>query len=305
MKLRQVTRQREVTKRVDGEDVTFDEDYTESVPRIPFNLDALLRKALFVAAILMTVGAIVWGTVAIGSMLNQLAPGWGYVVAGVFDLAWAACLVAEYLNRYDDEKIKLPRNAGVAALLVSMAAIVWHGHLVDAVFVGVIGAAVSLAAKGVWFIAMETTRVRLDKEYQVLLRQRQQRAGLRKSLAQSKRDEYLMDDETARLLAALEFERGTTITAEQVRPEPANTEAITAEPVREQLANIAANTAVTSEFAVPEPTNIAELVREQIANGSPNKDVVAAVLAAVPTANKDSVAATVRRERKKLDGPYL
>ena len=305
MKLRQITRQREVTKVVDGENVTFDEDYTESVPRIPFNLDALLRKALFVAAILMTVGAIVWGTVAIGSMLNQLAPGWGYVVAGVFDLAWAACLVAEYLNRYDDEKIKLPRNAGVAALLVSMAAIVWHGHLVNAVFVGVIGAAVSLAAKGVWFIAMETTRVRLDKEYQVLLRQRQQRAGLRKALAQSKRDEYLMDDETARLIAALEHERGGAITVERAPAEQPNTTANIAEHDAEQFAITKANMPVTSEFAVPEPANIAELVREQIANGSPNKDVVAAVLAAVPTANKDSVAATVRRERKKFDGPYL
>jgi uncharacterized membrane protein/predicted DNA-binding protein (UPF0251 family) len=217
MKLRQVTRSRTVTKHVDGEDVTYDEPFTELVPKIPFNLDALLRKGLFAVAVLMTAGAIVWGTVSIGSMLVLLAPQWAaYLVAGVFDLAWAACLAAEYLARNDDEKAKLPRNAGIAALAISMGAIVWHGHLEEAILVGVIGAAVSLVSKGVWLIALRATGVKLDAEYQALLRQRQQQAGLRRALAQAKRDQLFMDDETARLLAALEYERGGAVSVETV-----------------------------------------------------------------------------------------
>lgn len=299
MKLRQVTRTRPVTEHIDGEDVTYNEAYRDMVPKIPFNLDALLRKVVFAVALLMTAGAIVWGTVAIGSMLSTLAPAWAaYLVAGAFDLAWAACLAAEYHNRYDVEKVALPRNAGVGALAISMAAIVWHGHLEEALVVGFVGAGVSLVSKGVWFIAMQMVAVKLDKGHQMLLRKRQQEAGLRRAMAQSKRDLYLMDDETSRLLAALEFDRGgANITVEQVTERVANVP----EPVRAG----SANTALTSEFAVPEQKNIAELAREQLANGSANKDVVAAVLAAVPTANKESVAATVRRERKKLDGPYL
>lgn len=306
MKLRQVARNRTVTEVLDGEEVTYDEPYTEMVPTIPFNLDALLRKGLFVIAIAMTAGAIVWGTVAIGGMLSALAPVWAaYLVAGVFDMAWAACLAAEYLARHDEQKAALPRNAGIGALVISMAAIVLHGHIENALLVGIVGAFVSLVAKGVWFIAMESGRVRLDKGHQQLLRRRQQRAGLAQALAQSKRDQLLADAKTARLLAALEAEFGAAITTVVRDDEQPNITANTGEHAREQLASSSANTAVTSEFAVPEQKNIAELAREQLANGSPNKDVVAAILAAVPTANRDSVAATVRRERKKLDGPYL
>lgn len=209
MKTRQVTRSRTVTDHIDGEDVTYDEAYTESVPKIPFNLDSLLRKALFVVAILMTAGTIVWGTVAIGSMLSVLVPQWAaYMVAGVFDLAWAACLVAEYLNRFDAEKAQNPRDAGVAALIISMGAITWHGHLTGEILVGVVGACASLVSKGVWFIAMQTVVVKLDKGHQMLLRKRQQDAGLKLALAQSRRDQAITEAKAARLLTALEYGRG-------------------------------------------------------------------------------------------------
>ena len=127
MKLRQVTRTRPVTEVLDGEKVTYDEQYPEMVPTIPFNLDALLRRALFAAAIIMTAGAIVWGTVAIGGMLTMLAPSWAaYMVAGVFDLAWAACLAAEYLARYDDDR--KPGSGSRARRRRSGAAVrhLWH-----------------------------------------------------------------------------------------------------------------------------------------------------------------------------------
>lgn len=70
--------------------------------------------------------------------------------------------------------------------------------------------------------------------------------------------------------------------------------------IREQLAN----NAVTSPNADREQPSIADLVREQIANTTDNATAVRNVLAARPDANKESVAASVRRERKKA-GPYL
>lgn len=310
MKLRQVTRNRTITEHIDGEAVTYDEPYTDLVPKIPFNLDAVLRKAVFFVALAMTAGAIVWGTVAIGSMLAMLAPAWAaYLVAGAFDLAWAACLAAEYHNRYDVQKVELPRNAGVGALAISMAAIIWHGHLQDALVVGCVGAGVSLVSKGVWFIGMQMVAVKLDKGHQILLRQRQQEAGLRRAMAQSKRDLALMDDETARLIAALEFDRGDAITVERAATEQPITEAITPDTAREQIASTQTSSALTSANTVRDQPStgpsIADLAREQIAITEDNKVAVASILAARPDANEASVAAAVRRERKRINAPYL
>jgi len=84
--------------------------------------------------------------------------------------------------------------------------------------------------------------------------------------------------------------------AEQI----ANTPNTTASSVREQIADAAATSANTDR----EQPSIADLVREQIAITTNNADAVRAVMAAYPDANKDSVAAAVRRERRK-QGPYL
>ncbi|MFE9684157.1 DUF2637 domain-containing protein [Streptomyces sp. NPDC006285] len=80
----------------------------------------------------------------------------------------------------------------------------------------------------------------------------------------------------------------------------ANTEPTTPNKVREQLAN----NAVTSPNADREQPSMADLVREQVRLHPENADAVRAVIANIPDANKQSVAAAVRRERRKA-GPYL
>lgn len=52
-------------------------------------------------------------------------------------------------------------------------------------------------------------------------------------------------------------------------------------------------------------TSLADLAREQIAITEDNRVAVARILDALPTANKESVAAAVRRARKSAEGPYL
>lgn len=206
---------RTVTEVVNGVPVEYTvPDTTPAPPRLPFNLDAALRRILFTFAICMTAGAIVWGTVAIGGMLTLLAPAWAaYLVAGVFDAGWAACLIAEWLLRYDTTRAALPRKAGKAMLAVSMAAIVLDGHRNDAVLVGIVGALVSVTAKGVWAIGMHTIRIKLDPKYEAYLRTLQQQAGTEQALALGEWDRMRSGHRTAQLRLALEARRGTPETA--------------------------------------------------------------------------------------------
>jgi hypothetical protein len=202
---------RRITETVHGVDVAYDVPDTTPVIRLPFNLDSVLRRALFTVAVAMTAVAIVWGTVAIGGMLALLAPAWAaYLVAGVFDAGWAACLIAEWILRYDSKRAGTPRNAGVAMLAVSMAAIVTHGAFAGpwGWIVGIVGALVSAAAKGVWAIGMHTIRIRLDPKYEAYLRTLQQQAGTEQALALGERDRMLTADRTVKLRLALEAQRG-------------------------------------------------------------------------------------------------
>lgn len=201
---------RTITETVHGVDVAYDVPDTAPVVRLPFNLDGLLRRALFAVAVAMTAVAIVWGTVAIGSMLALLAPAWAaYLVAGVFDAGWAACLIAEWILRYDSKRAETPRNAGIALLAVSMAAIITHGALSGpwGWIIGIIGALVSAAAKGVWAIGMHTIRIKLEPKYEAYLRTRQQQSGTEQALALGERDRLLTEDRTVALRLALEDRR--------------------------------------------------------------------------------------------------
>jgi hypothetical protein len=238
---------RTVDDTVNGVPVQYDvPDTTPAPPRLPFNLDGLLRSALFTLAVVMTAGAIVWGTVAIGSMLTLLAPAWAaYLVAGVFDAGWAACLIAEWILRYDSKRAEAPRHAGVAMLTVSMAAIITHGALSGpwGWIVGIVGALISAAAKGVWAIGMHTIRIKLDPKYEAYLRALQQQAGTQQALALGEWDRMRSGHKTAQLRLALEARR----------PAP--------EPVVDQLANPAQSTPVQP---ADQPVNHVEATPEPV-----------------------------------------
>jgi hypothetical protein len=201
-----------VNETVHGVPVSYEIPDNSPLPRLPFNLDAVLRRALLIAATVMTAGAIVWGTVAIGSMLNLLAPSWAaYLVAGVFDAGWAACLIAEWLLRYDSKRAALPMRVGLGMLTVSMAAIIAHGAFSGSWgwVVGIVGALVSAAAKGVWAIGMHTIRIQLDPKYEAYLRALQQQTGTEQALALSEWDRRITEDRTVKLRLALEARRPT------------------------------------------------------------------------------------------------
>lgn len=235
---------RQITETIHGVDVAYDVPDTTPVIRLPFNLDAALRRGLFALAIAMTAVAIVWGTVAIGSMLTLLAPAWAaYLVAGVFDAGWAACLVAEWLLRYDSKRAEIPRNVGVALLVASMAAIITHGYLAGpwGWIVGIVGALVSATAKGVWAIGMHTIRIKLEPKYEAYLNARRQKAGTEMALALGERDRLLTEDRTVALRLALEDRRPAAApVAEMVDHAPVQPQSAPVQPADQPVEQIEA-----------------------------------------------------------------
>ncbi|MGW1532313.1 GIY-YIG nuclease family protein [Streptomyces aureus] len=241
---------RTVTEVVHGVPVEYDVPDETPMPRLPFNLDSMLRRILFAFAVAMTAVAIVWGTVAIGGMLALLAPAWAaYLVAGVFDAGWAACLIAEWILRNDSTRANAPRKAGVAMLAVSMTAIILDGHRHNAILVGIVGALVSAAAKGVWAIGMHTIRIKLAPKYEAYLRARQQQVGTEQALALGERDLALTQDRTVKLHLALEARRPSAPAIEQVAAE--ETRAVEAETEAAPVPDQRTHSARTSEPAGP------------------------------------------------------
>lgn len=80
----------------------------------------------------------------------------------------------------------------------------------------------------------------------------------------------------------------------------ASLRSVLGELARDRTAELAPNPLVNEENQVREPVaSVADLVREQIATTTDNATAVRNVLAIRPKANKESVAAAVRRERRK------
>lgn len=88
--------------------------------------------------------------------------------------------------------------------------------------------------------------------------------------------------------------------------EQANAVANTAPPSPNIVREHVANRAVTSPNADREQPIMADVVREQIAIHPNNSDAIRQVIAIIPDANKESVGAAVRRERRKaaMEGGY-
>jgi phosphatidylserine/phosphatidylglycerophosphate/cardiolipin synthase-like enzyme len=150
-----------------------------------------------------------------------------------------------------------------------------------------------------------------EREHDIQMRQQRMRAQLLMSEVSTDFDIEIMRQDRARELrhrAPLAITTGPEqSTPEQLakaigeQPEqPPNTPIMLANTASEQQAN----TPLNRPNPVPEQPTIADLVREQIANTPDNATAVRNVLAVRPDANKESVAAAVRRERKKA-GPYL
>jgi hypothetical protein len=159
--------------------------------------------------------------------------------------------------------------------------------------------------------AMERGMVFEEREHDIRMRQQRMRAELLMAEVSTDFDIEVMRQERVRDLrrcAPLAIAPGPAPStpepsAEEIgeQPEqPPNTPIVLANNPSEQRANSLLN----RPNPVPDQPSIADLVREQIANTTNNTDAINHVMAARPDANRDSVAAAVRRARRKA-GPYL
>ncbi|MCZ7413057.1 hypothetical protein [Streptomyces sp. WMMC897] len=292
-----------------------------------------LRSPLLAPAVLLSAASLAWTT---WSLVDLLGTGHiGVTVAAGADIIWAAVIVAEARRL----RLPLPwgkhRNLvpaiGWAALLTVAALLVWHGLRADSMPMAVAGPLLPLGAKVVWLLALADLRdpAALTPEEQQALAELER--GMAFEEAQHRIEMRRREMSAEQLLAgvSLDFEieltrqekgrelhrrrplelpttpgshevaeQANDVIAEHEHTPPNTTNTAPNKPniIREQIANKAA----TSTNADREQPTIADLVREQVAATEDNATAVRRVLAIIPDANKSSVAAAVRRERRRL-----
>lgn len=130
---------------------------------------------------------------------------------------------------------------------------------------------------------------RLEVDFEVGIKEITTRADLKR------RNPVTLDDPGA---GRAEPEPGPVVAA--LTEQFASLRSVLGELARDRTAELAPNPLVSEENQVREPVaSVADLVRDQIATTTDNAIAVRNVLAIRPDANKDSVAAAVRRERRK------
>ena len=178
------TTTRPVTAEVNGETVLYEEQYEEKVPKTPISPDKVGKRALMGIATVLLLLTAIWGTVAIGSVLQNGAPAVvAYGAAITFDTAWIACLLALWVARFDKRRSRLPKILGWVFLAVSAGMIVTDGALKGEVAYGIAGGLLGIVAKTVWQMAMSVTGIQLDKKHQAYVTAKRQEIGTQFALA--------------------------------------------------------------------------------------------------------------------------
>lgn len=298
MKFKEEIRKRLVDHTVDGVTNKVEKPYSVRTPVLPADWDARAIKAASALVLALTVVAIVWSTVSIGSLLQG---GAGYAAAVVFDISWLTVLILEWLGRFDPRKREFARNMGFVLVAVTAGAIFWHGMLAGSTALAVVGAAVSVVAKALWMAIFKHVEKPLSDDDRQWVEAEISKANAKLAVAAVRRQ----------AAAAEVHARLQLLAAEQALGEIGELTANTAEQEPIKLDVIQLETATTPPLAsantVREPVepvpSIAELARRQVKAGATNKDAVGEILRSIPDANPESVQATVRRERR-LIGPY-
>lgn len=297
MKFIDEKRRRWVERTIDGTTNTVPETYSVRMPKLPRDKDALALAAVSGLVLALTLVAIVWSTYSIGQLLGG---GVGYAAGTVFDVAWLAVLVLEWLARFDPAKRQFPRKVGWGLALVAAAAIFLEGLQAGNWQMAVVGAAVSIVAKVLWWSIFKHIDRDLSEPDAAWVAAEMSKANAKLAIAGARRQAA-----KAEVAARLEL-----LAAERVLGELAGADhfggdaiAITAEQAREHgTASGHPEPPLNSANDVPEQgPNLSHLARVELTAGASKEEAVTAILAKVPAAKQASVEATVRRERNKLD----
>ncbi|NUO43755.1 MAG: protein transporter Sec31 [Streptomyces sp.] len=164
MKTRRITRERLVPHTLDGTTRMVPEEYTVDLPIPPRDWDQIGINVVTGIVTIALLGCMAFSTASIGDLLSRVVPRpAAYGAAALFDLAWIGCSIIEWLARYTPERATTARTGGYVALAVAMGAVASHGWLAGGVATGLVGAAASGLAKGLWAIVLDYQAAPLSK----------------------------------------------------------------------------------------------------------------------------------------------
>jgi hypothetical protein len=283
---------------------------------------------LLYPAVFLSLASLAWTT---WSLVDLLGTGWiGFTVAAGSDIVWGSVIIAEARGLRIAGRSWIVSALGWTTLLIVAVFLASHGIARESIAMAAAGPFLPLGAKVVWALAladmrdpaalthdelhqlagMERGMVFEEREHDIRMRQQRMRAELLMAEVSTDFDIEVMRQDRARDLqrrtpialpaapAATSFDRSAEqaidVIGERAEQSP-NAPSMLANQASEQSANSPLNRAND----VPEPPSLADLVREQIAITPNNTAAVDGVMALRPTANRDSVAAAVRRERRK------
>jgi hypothetical protein len=156
VKTRRITRERLVPHTLDGKTRMVPDEEIIDVPLPPRDWDQIGINVVTGIVTLALLGCMGFSTASIGDLLNRVTPApAAYGAAALFDLAWIGCSIIEWLGRYTPERVTKARAGGYVALAVAMAAVAAHGWIGGGVATGLVGAAASGLAKGLWAVALD------------------------------------------------------------------------------------------------------------------------------------------------------
>ncbi|MCI3246338.1 hypothetical protein [Streptomyces spinosisporus] len=284
--------------------------------------------AILHGARLLAVLSLIWSGYAITDLMHSGLFGLSVAVAG--DVGWVTVLWAEYRGiTLAGQRWAAPAAGWLIALGVALLLVI-HGHEAGGRPQAIAGPFVVLVGKIVWAFALaamkdptEPTPEQRD-ELHTELRDSAHSVAMMHARAQARiahirteasvtvaRDEADFEIGLERLDKQAALQRRTPLAlTSPVRPaEPANANSEQSNTTANVLSAAAnspgeqvANKAITSPAPANTGPSMADLVREHVANNPDNRDAVAAVMAAMPTANRASVAAAVRRQRRHGQG---
>lgn len=141
-------------------------------PEPPTDWDLIATRFVIGVVGLFTIGTMIWSTVAISKLLMDISTLWAAIIASVlFDLAWIWSKVVGLLGRFEPERVKSVKRAGVLFLLIAMGLIVAEGFKSGHPLIGVAGACVSLVAWKLWDIAEQFFAIELGEKDTAFLTQ--------------------------------------------------------------------------------------------------------------------------------------
>lgn len=202
----------------DGITVQVNKQRQTLQPLLPRDWDQTAIRAAITLVLALTLISITWSTWSIGSLLHG---GIGYLAGVIYDVAWAVCLLLEFMARFDQARRVFPRWLGWGLLVCTMGAIFWNGLLHHSAALGVVGAGVSAFAKLLWLGVMRHVHRDLSPEDQQWVTAQVSGANAKLAIASIRREVQRVEGLAVAQLLAMEAETSTAglLLAKRDQPE--------------------------------------------------------------------------------------